>query len=272
MKSIKGRYNLISTIIITIMVFVMLVTTSFAWFTLKDKANISFTAGSCDIMLYSSLFEGELETGSYVWDDGLDLEQKDTIFGKEYLSPDYVTHLGTIDNLAFRTEANNIWYCLKVNKTTGSQFSLRLSLNDDDTYKMFSNLENSPEQVKEGDSEEARKAINKVDELIEQLIFVDSVIVTTVGVENFFESVELPDPDQSADDKKSVVKFSNSDAKSFVGNVNGLDLSDTNYYYIYFRAYPNLDAYADLVDHISVFMPCVIQFGLKVSLVVDNVL
>ena len=127
------------------MVSIMFATTSFAWISIKDKSNLSFTAGSNDITLYSAMFEGEIEDGEYVWDDeGVDLEAVDSTFGDLYVSPDYVTHLGTIDNLAFRTEKNNLWYCLKVNKSTGDNFSLRLSLIDQTPYKIFTNLYETP--------------------------------------------------------------------------------------------------------------------------------
>ena len=111
--------------------------------------------------------------------------------------------------------------------------------------------------------------IQKLNELIEGLICVDSLIVTTISYENFFENVDIPDADGSVSDKLNVLKYSNNTAQSFVGNVSSLDLSNTNYFYLYFRAYPNLDTYVDLVDYISTFMPCVLQFGLKLSLTVD---
>jgi hypothetical protein len=68
----------------------------------------------------------------------------------------------------------------------------------------------------------------------------------------------------------NVKKYSDEGAISFEGNVDDLELTDSKYYYLYFRAYPNIEAYADLVDEISNYMPCVIQFNLMISLVVDN--
>ena len=277
MKEKISRYNLISTIIITIMAFIMFVTTTFAWFSVKDNSNLSFTAGNCDITLYSSsyIFNEETQTGYYQFNEETALEfdkvtqDPNLYFGDLYETPTFVTHLGTIDNLAFRKEENNLWYCLKINKSTGSKFSLRLSLNDTSPYKMFSDLENTNGQVNAGDSTEANAAITRINELIEGLICVDSLIVTTISYENFFENVIIPDADESVGDKLNVLKYSSSGAQSFTGNVNNLDLSSTNYFYLYFRAYPNLDTYVDLVDYISVFMPCVLQFGLKLSLAVD---
>ena len=277
MKEKLSRYNLISTIIISIMAFIMFVTTTYAWFSIKDKSNLSFTAGNSDITLYSStyIFNEETQTGHYEFNENSALyfdevaKDPNLYFGNLYETPTFTTHLGTIDNLAFRKEENNLWYCLKVNKATGSNFSLRLCLNDLEPYKMFSDLENTNGQVNAGDSSEASLAIAKLDEFIEGLICVDSLIVTTISYENFFESVDIPDADGSVSDKLNVLKYSNNTAQSFVGNVSSLDLSNTNYFYLYFRAYPNLDTYVDLVDYISTFMPCVLQFGLKLSLTVD---
>ena len=66
-------------------------------------------------------------------------------------------------------------------------------------------------------------------------------------------------------------KYSSDNAQAFEGTAEGLDLTSQDYYYIYFRAYPNLDAYADLVDYISVYMPCVMQFNLVITLVVNDI-
>lgn len=266
MKGIKSCYNLISTIIITAILLTMLATTSFAWFKIKDSSNISFTAGSSNVELYSATFQGDTESGEYVWVKEGKLETED-IFGSEY-TLGYVTQLGTIDNLAFRTELNNVWYCLKVNKATATKFSLRLCLADESSFKMFTDLDNTYSEVVAGGGQSANVAINKVNELLEKLIYTDSLIVTSVKTENFFDEVTIPNPDESFenDSPLNVCKYSNNGAMSFIGNT----ILDSDYFYIYFRTYPNLDAYTDLVDYISEFMPCVLQFNLKISLIIDN--
>jgi hypothetical protein len=264
-KNKKANVNLIFSIVATMMVFVTFVASSFAWFAIKDKAKTTFTAGVSNIVLYSATYQGESGSGMYVWDEGINLEEQEASFGREYLSPDYVTQLGMIDNLSFRSEMNNLWYCLRIDKTSGNNFSsLRLCFVDETPYKLFSDLEDTHGQVND-------EVVNaKMDKLLDNLICMDSLIVSTVGIENFFSAESIPGVNENCSDMINVKKYSDEGAISFEGNVDDLELTDSKYYYLYFRAYPNLEAYADLVDEISNYMPCVIQFNLMISLVVDN--
>lgn len=269
MKKTGTRNNLILSIIITAMVFVMLVTSSFAWFYIKDRSKISFTVGSNDITLYTASYQGEEEDGRYEWSEAIVLEQQDASFGSEYEAT-YLTQFGTLDNLSFRNKENNFWFCLKINKMIGNNFSLKLSFSDEEPYKIFSDVEDTHSQVDDA------QVNARIDELLsgssngETLMRADSFICTTVGWGNFFSQEEIPNANDTCADKIEVLKYSNAQAKQFEGKTDGVDLSDSDYFYLYFRAYPNLDMYADLVDDISGIMPCVIQFGLIISLRVDN--
>lgn len=266
-ERITGRCNLIFTIVATIMSLAMLITSSVAWFAIKDKSKMTFTAGSVEVMLYTANYiEVSQDTWEYVWDEGLNLEAEDTFFGKEYTSPDYVTHLGTIDNLSFRNEINNLWFCLKVEKISGLKFSsLRLCFVDETPYKLFYDLENTHSQV----SDDAVDA--KVNQLLHTLICIDSLIVTAISPENFFANIDIPGANENCDDVINIDKYSSNNYQSFEGSAEDLDLSTQDYYYLYFRAYPNLSAYADLVEEISLYMPCVMQYDLMITLVVDNI-
>jgi hypothetical protein len=265
-ERIINRFNLIYTIITSIMVFVLLITTSFAWFAIRDKSKMTFTAGKGEVVLYSANYiEVSQDKWEYVWDEGVNLETENVFFGKEYTSPDYVTHLGTIDNLSFRNEINNLWYCVKVEKTSGLEFSsLRLCFVDDTPYKLFYDLENTHSQLVDN-------AVDaKVNELLDKLICIDSLIVTYVAPENFFSNVDIPEANEDCSDVIHVTKYTSNNPQSFEGTAQDLDLSTQDYYYVYFRAYPNLGAYADLVETISLYMPCVMQYDLMITLVVDN--
>jgi hypothetical protein len=177
-----------------------------------------------------------------------------------------VTQLGTIDNLSFRKEINNLWYCLKVKKDTGLRFSsLRLCFADENPYKLFYDLDNTHAQLTD-DVVDA-----KLNESLKTLISIDSLIVSVVAPENFFLTETIPGANENCADAKEVSKYSSDNAQAFEGTAEGLDLASQDYYYIYFRAYPNLDAYADLVDYISVYMPCVMQFNLVITLVVNDI-
>lgn len=262
----KANYNLIFLIVTAVMTFVTFITSSFAWFAIRDKVKTSFTAGGGNIVLYSATYQGESGSGAYVWDEGINLEEQEAFFGCEYVSPDYVTHLGTIDNLSFRNEMNNLWYCLRVDKTSGNNFSnLRLCFVDDTPYKLFSDLEDTHAQIND------ETANNKLNELLNNLICMDSLIISTVEKENFFSAETIPDANENCSDMIYVNKYSDEDAVSLEGTIDKLDLADSKYYYLYFRAYPNLEAYAELVEKISDYMPCVIQFDLMITLVVDNI-
>ena len=266
-KRIADCCNLIFTIIATIMSLAMLITSSVAWFTIKDKSKFTFKAGTEEVILYSANYVNVAEDNwEYVWDNGINLEENNVVFGKEYTSPDYVTQLGTIDNLSFRKEINNLWYCLKVKKDSGLRFSsLRLCFADENPYKIFYDLDNTHTQLRD-DAVDA-----KLNELLESLISIDSLIVSVVAPENFFLNEAIPGANENCADAKKVSKYSSNNALAFEGTAEGLDLTSQDYYYIYFRAYPNLDAYADLVDYISTYMPCVMQFNLVITLVVNDI-
>lgn len=262
--------NLIFTIITALMVFIMLITSSYAWFALRDKVDLSFTANSGDVMLYTAIYQGESGEGSYVWDDGINLEQTDVIFGSEYTSPNYATHLGTVDNLSFRSESNNLWYCLKIKKASGVNFSsLRLSYDDTTPYKLFALDANGENPTQVTDDAVALGAINGS---LDTLINIDSLIISTATPETFFlaEESNIPDVNENDTDAKSVVKYSQAGAESFSGTIT-LDIESNEYYYLYFRAYAVLESFAEVAEEISAYMPCIIQFNLSITLIVDNV-
>ena len=271
---LKGKYcinnNLITILITTILAFIMLVTTSFAWFSMSDKVQLKFTSASGEVVLYVAMYEGESGNGQYVWDEGTVLqEQSEQSFGSQFVSPNYPTQLGTVDNLAFRKEQNNLWFCLKIKKTTGVNFSsLRLSYDDAVPYRLFSDLnsENGPTEIVD------TTVTNKIDSALNTLINIDSLIISSVPKEDFFveEQDRIPDINEDCADSFSVVKYSDLDAESFSGTIKELDLENKDYYYVYFRTYCALDSYVSITEEISAYFPCVMEFDLRLTLVIDG--
>jgi hypothetical protein len=196
-------------------------------------------------------------------------EQTEHTFGSQYVSPDYLTHLGTVDNLAFRSEQNNLWFCLKIKKTLGVNFSsLRLCYNDTMPYRIFSNLD-----AEEGPTEIIDSAVtNKIDGALDTLINIDSLIISGVPKENFFteEQEKIPGVNEDKADAIPVVKHSDVDAESFSGTIKEIDLEETEYYYVYFRMYCVLDACATITEEISAYFPCVLEFNLRIMLFIDG--
>ena len=268
-KHIKYN-NLITTLLKTMLAFIMLVTTSFAWFATTDKVNLTFTSTSGEVVLYAAMYQGESGSGQYVWDNGTIMkEQTEHTFGSQYVSPNYPTQLGTVDNLAFRSEQNNLWFCLKIKKTAGVNFSsLRLSYDDTVPYKFFSDLdaEEGPTQITE------TTVTNKIDGALNTLINIDSLIISSVPKENFFleEQERIPGINEDKADALPVVKYSDAGARSFSGTIRGMDLEQKDYYYVYFRAYCVLNSYATVTEEISSYLPCVMEFDLRITLVVDG--
>lgn len=266
----KRIYNLITTLITLVLVLVMLTTTSYAWLYVADKAKFGFTSASGDVVLYTAIYQGESGKGQYVWDNGIKLkEQTEETFGNQYVSPEYQTHLGTVDNLSFRNEANNLWVCVKIKKTAGVNFSsLRFSFDNNEPYKFFHDLDSELGPVQGNDP----LVTDKIDSVIDSLLRMDSLIISGVEKENFFtqEATNIPNISEDCMDAIPVVKYLEPSAKSFNGTIKGTELESQEYYYVYFRMYCVLDSYANIAEEISAYMPCVIQFNFKMTIIVDG--
>lgn len=286
----KSAYSVRFFSVIAALFFLLSATTlSYAWF------RFGFTSGSMDmktdgdasVKLFTANWAVATDTvpASYQWDKGVLLKASSSsasvsgeeFFGKEFSEKTDPLHFGTIDNLSERDKENIVWFCLEVKTAEGRNFEGLKLVFQSDPFSLYEHIEaNDSSAMSEVVSQELKNSIDNTVESgnrnrLESLLCFDNVIISGTAPDKlgneFFTQIDV---NTTQSDAEFVRKQENGAAiNGYKGRAAESEISGERYY-IYFRAYPNLDAYAEIAEYISEYMPCVLQFNLQVEISVNN--
>ena len=195
------------------------VAVSFAWFRFGyTSGNIGLTGGGdaqSQVTLRIASWtettdestDAASESGSYQWEEEVPMSAKneDTAagFGTEYSAETPKLHFGSIENLAMRDESNILWFCLKIDRRTGTGFNgLRLAFDATATaeneypaadaypFVLFGTAvaedgstglaEVSPDNTNE-DNADGQNAYHAIWNQLENLLKYDNMLISTTG-------------------------------------------------------------------------------------------
>ncbi len=307
-KNAKIKSSARLTAVLSALFFLLsAVTVSYAWFRFgatSGKTHIG-TGGDAAVTLQMAVWTPDSsgnaaaeEKGSYVWGEEIFLEEDSAstpLFGAEYAGETPPLQFGNIDNLSYLHKSNVVWFCLKVKAAEGRSYGdLKISFGET-PYVFFPNVDMDSASA-EMDMEAVKKGIDPyLEELLQYgcaasyaaPVAFDAPVnpqkedgtaesyypITPIGAAesyklsisdyNFVKKEKSPSGDDSASDSSSEESDKNFSGIASVPE-NG------EYYYLYFRCAPNLERYAYLSEAISEYMPCVLQFSLRVKASIDN--
>lgn len=268
------------------------VAVSFAWFRFGyTSGNIGLTGGgdaqsqvTLRIASWTETTDAASESGSYQWEEEVPMSatNEDTAagFGTEYSAETPKLHFGSIENLAMRDESNILWFCLKIDRRTGTGFNgLRLAFDAtataEDVYPaadaypfvLFGTAvaedgstglaEVSPDNAG-GDNADGQNAYHAIWNRLENLLKYDNMLISTTGpgetgdtfavAPSAYPEDAAPGPNDDSEDESGVMSVrtardadGNDRNEGFSWNeTQAGETGDGEFWYVYFRAYPNI--------------------------------
>lgn len=218
----KARFSPRALALVSALFFlVSSVAVSFAWFRFGyTSGNIGLTGGGdaqSQVTLRIASWtettdestDSASESGSYQWEEEVPMSatNEDTAagFGTAYSAETPKLHFGSIENLAMRDESNILWFCLKIDRRTGTGFNgLRLAFDATATaeneypavdaypFVLFGytaeqtagdaseRTEISPDNA-DGDNADGQNAYHAIWNQLENLLKYDNMLISTTG-------------------------------------------------------------------------------------------